>query len=229
MRILNHSAVVILSFLLGSGSAAVARGQKFLGSQNVAAKAAVSYPATIPVEQEEEKAPASSEATEAKSVPGEASTSNQANSPDPRQVILAAKRVAVVGMSGAREEVCLGPSSVCPDGKGAKKRTEGALRKWGRFTLVEDPGEADLVLVAIEGNSSEAGITVGSSYGVPWAELLVFKGPGPVARNAQYLWQGSATAALLWAYPPTGRLVKMFRKAVEKAEKSAPAVSPDRP
>lgn len=122
----------------------------------------------------------------------------------PWQTILAAKTVAVIGMDEYGKR-CAKPPFPC--GKRAKKPTEMSLRKWGRFTLLKDPREADLVVVAMESTY------LGSDEDQTWAQLRVFKGPltpallatlqkklaaqlgvytGPVAleKDPELLWEG---------------------------------------
>jgi hypothetical protein len=67
----------------------------------------------------------------------------------PGHPILSARTVCVVGEFGT--VVGELPDRLGPNPASAKKQVEKVLRKWGRFTLVEDPEQADVVLVVVEG------------------------------------------------------------------------------
>ena len=163
------------------------------------------------------------------SVPGENKPAEFTSVPPngittPQQVVAAAKTVSVGGLLGAKATLCLGPSwGGCPSAGGAKKRVEKSLRKWGRFTLVEDQTKADLVLVVVEGMGRPRLL---NGPGTPWATLQVFQGPGPVAEGADPLWKASATPSLLWNFPPTEQLVKELRKDVEQGQNSRISTGP---
>jgi hypothetical protein len=109
-------------------------------------------------------------------VQAEAAVLNQVDTPEPWRTILAAKTVAVIGMSETGKKC---PKPPYPCGKRAREQTELALQKYGHFNLVNDPSEADLVMVAME-----------TLYTDPvrdqsWAQLRVFKGPASPAFLAQ--------------------------------------------
>ncbi len=120
----------------------------------------------------------------------------------------------------------------------AKKQVEKAIRKWGRFTLVEDPEQADLVLVVFEGTKKQT-----YSYSVEhpkWYEkdrktetfnslvdrLLVFKGGKTSKADTTPLWDsgeieyGSFADVLRLRMPATATAIK-FRKFVEALEKGS--------
>jgi hypothetical protein len=130
--------------------------------------------------------------------------SSQTKPPDLPQAILAAKTVAVIGVDGYGKKC---PQPPFPCAKRPREQTQNSLRKWGRFTLVEDPSKADLVVVAMESQY------VTRTEDETWAQLRVFKGPvtptflaqvqeelgaqlrvytGPVAweKQPQPLWEG---------------------------------------
>ena len=157
----------------------------------------------------------------------------------PRPAILAAKTVAVMGAWGEPEMpgklgkivIALGTASdVVADAKGepiehsgsyeadpttAQQKVKDSIRKWGRFTVLDDPTEADLVLVVVVREYSKFGAQLCSS------ELLVFPGGGIPDQNSVALWQSGDTKAL-WGmaceYAAT-KATRKFQKYVQELEK----------
>jgi len=88
-----------------------------------------------------------------------------------------------------------------------------AVRKWGRFAVVDDHAEADLVLVIVEWNE----LTKWGKNLQCHDRLLVFPGGTVPTRDSQPLWQiedgqwGGCSAA--------ARPLKDLRKELEQAEK----------
>jgi len=99
---------------------------------------------------------------------GETAIPTQAYAPEPWRTILAAKTVAVIGMDEQGKKC---PKPPFPCGRRAREQTELSLRKWGRFSLVGNPAEAELVMVAMES------FYVDPARDQTWAQLRVFKGP----------------------------------------------------
>src|SRR5579864_4001088 len=62
--------------------------------------------------------------------------------------IVSAKTINVMAQQGTS-----GTARIRPNARRAKAQVEEALRKWGRYQLVESPAEADLVLIVVEGNA----------------------------------------------------------------------------
>jgi hypothetical protein len=105
---------------------------------------------------------------------------DQSEAEKSQHLILSAKTVCVVGELGAVTD----KPQDWPNPASAKKQVEKVIRKWGRFALVQDSEQADLVLVVV----------VGTEEDVDWSEdppkdktylvdrLLVFKG-GKIPRE----------------------------------------------
>jgi len=89
-----------------------------------------------------------------------------------------------------------------------------AIAQWGRFTVVGDPGKADLILVIVEGNRNS-----GVREGVLTERLLVSR--GGIERTAP-LWQSNSHDGGMRDYRPVGKTVEEFRAAVEEYEKRIP-------
>ncbi len=149
-----------------------------------------------------------------------------------RHPILSAKTVNVVCELGA-----VVPGDYHPYPADAKKRVEKAIRKWGRFTLVEDPEQADLVLVVVEGTKKYTDSVENpkwyqkkrESWNVLVDRLLVFKG-GKTSKadtTATLLWDsgeievGSFADVFRPRMPATATAIK-FRKLVEALENERP-------
>jgi hypothetical protein len=158
------------------------------------------------------------------------------------QAILAAKTVAVMGAWGEWEKpgtfgkivMLLGDVSVrmedAREGRNpgggrrsqriyeadpptAARKVEDTLRKWGRFTVVDDPGKSDLVLLVVVRHHSKFGITLVSN------ELLVFPAGGVPNQNSRLLWQSGDTKAAS-GFAAT-KVTKKFQKHVEELEKKS--------
>jgi hypothetical protein len=142
-----------------------------------------------------------------------------------RQGIPAAKTVAVLGAWGELEMpgtfgkiVTLlgamsggGGGSYEADPATAKLKVENIIRKWGRFSVLDDPTKADLVLVVVVRRSRKFGPETRSN------ELLVFPGGGFPDENSVALWQSGDTKAL-WGYAAT-KVAKKFQQYVQELEK----------
>ncbi len=93
-----------------------------------------------------------------------------------------------------------------------KEKVEVALRKWGRFNITDDPTNADLVLLVIEGNHLKLGI-----LGQLYDNLLVFPGGSLPDQNSAPLWQGEAKEG--FKVLPATKVTEKFQKYVEDLEK----------
>lgn len=131
---------------------------------------------------------------------------------DPRQALLAAKTVAVLSVWRQRTPGDVRPHEADPPR--VKQMVEDAIRKWRRFTVLDDPGEADLVLLVIS-HGSPAMQSVGSN------ELLVYRGGGIPGPDSVALWRSGNTGSPLWGYPAT-KVATKFREYVQELEKKAP-------
>jgi hypothetical protein len=89
-----------------------------------------------------------------------------------------------------------------------------AIAQWGRFTVVGDPGKADLILVIVEGNRSS-----GIREGVLTEKLLILRG-GPQRRPP--LWESNSHDGGIRDYRPVAKTVDEFRAAVGEYEKNIP-------
>lgn len=143
--------------------------------------------------------------------------------------VLSAKTVFVVARVGT-----VGAGKYTPDANRAKSQVEKALRKWGRYELASSAEKADIVMIITEGHTG----TYGSVYGAPGGNLgsgggsggpvntvafdvlsdtLAIYKAGAVDENEPPLWKATETGDDFdW---PAERVIKKFRKAVEKAAK----------
>ncbi len=159
----------------------------------------------------------------------------------PAQAILAAKTAAVMGAWGEPEMpgtlgnivIVLGAASKAAEerrerrkGKStgpaerqqweadpatAKQKVEDAIRKWGRFTVLDDPTKADLVLLVVVRSHMKFGAEVRSD------ELFAFPGGGIPDRNSVALWQSGDTKAA-WGFAAT-KVTRKFQEYVQGLEK----------
>lgn len=150
-----------------------------------------------------------------------------------RQVILSAKTTSVVGVRR------LWRSSLA-DPVAAKKRVEKRVRKWGRFTVVDDPTQADLVLVIIEGtndHTNDGSCNHDDDESFHWflpsgcesdgkvtyrltARLRVFRGADFSKPDPTPLWDsGEIENFSYFISAPAARALGLFRKFVKALEK----------
>lgn len=138
--------------------------------------------------------------------------------PDPIDILLSAKTVVVLGDVGWREDLWLwgGPS---PDK--SQKRLEQELQKWGRFQMVSDVAEADLIVLLIEGSRQARGIggVLGGLGGTRaprmYAQLIIFKG-GQLPKKFEHpLWQADEDAGM-FSTSAAGKVVTRFRRHIEQ-------------
>lgn len=138
---------------------------------------------------------------------------------EPGLTLASAERVYLDARLGTAIEPGFGPHSSHPSGRGApnagraREGLERAIAKWGRFTVVDDPVTADLVLVIVEGNRNS-----GVREGVLTEKLLVARGGADKVK----LWESSSHEGGVRDYRPVAKTVDEFRAAVEEYEKKIP-------
>ena len=132
--------------------------------------------------------------------------------------LISAKTVYVLARIGT-----VGHGKRRPDDKRAKSQITKALRKWGRYQVVDDTSKADLVLIVTEGDAGTYAqdIAVGGNVMVAALDelsdtLAVYKG-GAADESEGPLWKATETGDD-WDWP-ADRVIKKFRKAVEKASR----------
>lgn len=122
---------------------------------------------------------------------------------------------------------------VMPDDRHAVQNVQSAIEKWGRYKLVYNRGEADLVMVVRTGRLAEVkggvqvgtqrvgdttsrshGSAIGGEVGDPQDTLEVYM--ASQGTNGPPLWRGRAPGGLK---APEMRLVKELRLKVEAPEK----------
>lgn len=135
---------------------------------------------------------------------------------DPRQVLVSAKSVAIFSRLGEMAQT--GRLMWDPNPDKAKDKLEKAVRAWGRLTVVDNPADADLVLMIVEGNRSSF-LKEGELYEV----LLAYPGGSSESTPSKPLWQQEAKEGL--GGRPADKLLERFRKYVEGLEKSLPATA----
>lgn len=145
-----------------------------------------------------------------------AQTSMLAPKPDAKteQLLAGARTVALFGELGyvAETGIALNPSA-----EKAQQSLEKEVRKWGRFTVVENPAKADLVLVLYAGNRAAGGGGVFAT-----AQLVVFPG-GPVPKRGDIpFWNEDASGSLL-SPAATPKVIAKFRAYLENLDKTISA------
>lgn len=152
--------------------------------------------------------------------PAPSGSGNAAPPMTQEQLLISAKAVALEGGVGYTAFYGIG---LRPSSDKSRRLLEKEIRKWGRFSVVEDVSKADLVLVLLEGNRS-----VGEDDFVRTARLDVFPGGSPRRRGDTPLWEGNESGnSLLWT-SGVPKVVGKFRAFVEGLEKTTPRVDPTR-
>ena len=100
-----------------------------------------------------------------------------------------------------------------PSVERAQAGLRDAIAKWGRFTIVDAPEKADLVLVIVEGNRT-SGIRAGAL-----TERLLVSAGGPDSEESALLWQSNSHDGGVRDYRPIAKTVDEFRAAVEEYDK----------
>jgi len=130
--------------------------------------------------------------------------------------VLTAKTVFVTARVGSE-----GAGKYSPDAKRAKQQAEKLLRHWGRYQLVDAQRKADLVILIIEGEINTYDWVYGRGISFESAQtltdtLMVYKAASFDEAKGP-LWKRTESGDD-WDWPAE-RVIKKFRKAVEKASK----------
>lgn len=155
---------------------------------------------------------AESQAANSPAQTGPAATTNSKE-----QILVSARKVALLGALGhvAQWGLALNPSE-----KKAQELLEKEVRKWGRFTIVDDPAQADLVLVLFEGNRAAGGGGV-----IRTARLSVVPGGQPPKRGDLPLWDEDASGSIL-GRSGAPKVIAKFRAYLETLDKTVVAPPP---
>jgi hypothetical protein len=131
--------------------------------------------------------------------------------------ILQAKKVMVILRSD---------SVAGPQGEEKEESIEKEIKKWGRFTLVDNPADADLLLVGVL--FMEPGGLRPYDFHI-FENLLIFKGgtKSPDWKTVP-LWTAMQGQALFWP-PPGTQMVRWLRKQMERQEARSISPVPARP
>jgi len=144
-----------------------------------------------------------------------AGTAAQAPTMSREQLLSSARKVALIGAVGHVAEYGI---AMNPSAKKAQESLEKEVGKWGRFTVVESPVQADLVLFLFEGNRA-----AGGGGTIRTARLAVFPGGPPPKRGDVPLWDGDASGGIL-ATSGAPKVIAKFRAYLEDLDKTVPAV-----
>jgi|GEM_PF-6184082 hypothetical protein len=123
-----------------------------------------------------------------------------------RPEILQARRVMVL----LRTDEVAGPK-----GEEKEKSVEQEIKKWGRFSIVDNPGDADLIFVCVKYLDT-------SSKNMPvYENLLIFKGGiGSPDWPNMPLWNAMQIEAM-FAPAPGKQMTRWLRKQIEDREKQS--------
>jgi superkiller protein 3 len=148
--------------------------------------------------------------------PAPAAATEQRSEQKDQQLLRNAKRVALIGTTGyiAATGVALNPSA-----KKAQESLEKEVKKWGRFTVVTDPLQADIVLVLAEGNRA-----AGGGGTIRTARLTVFPGGPPPKRGEIPLWDEQANGSI-FATSGAPKVLSQFRSYLEDLDHRLPALT----
>jgi hypothetical protein len=150
-------------------------------------------------------------------VPGSIPASSGApNSPRSKeQILVSARKVALIGTVG---HVAQWGLALNPNEKKAQEILNKEVAKWGRFIVIDNPAQADLVLVLMEGNRAAGGGGV-----IRTARLVVETGGKPPKPGDIPLWDGDASGSIL-ATSGAPKVIARFRAYLENLDKTVPAV-----
>jgi tetratricopeptide (TPR) repeat protein len=134
--------------------------------------------------------------------------------PTPEQTLVSAKKVVLIGGLGyvAANGIVKGMN---PSEKKAQEYLEKEIGKWGRFTVIDDPAKADLVLVLFEGNRSQ-----GRGGVIRTAMLVVFPGGPPPKRGDIPIWRDDENGGALIPTTAAPKVVGKLRSHIENLEKT---------
>lgn len=124
--------------------------------------------------------------------------------------LLQARKVALIGETGQR---MMDRGWANPNGERGREKLLKVLTKWGRYEIVKDPTDADLVLVLTE---FQKNINIMKRANLV-AELKVYRGGATPTEQTPVLWSGDASENFR-RMPATG-VGEKFRDHVMKLEK----------
>jgi hypothetical protein len=124
--------------------------------------------------------------------------------------LLQARKVALIGETGKR---MMDRGWANPNGERGRQKLVDVLTKWGRYEIVENPTDADLVLVLTE---FQKNINIMKRANLV-AELKVYRGGEVPTEQTPVLWSGDASESFR-RMPATG-VGEKFRDHVMKLEK----------
>jgi hypothetical protein len=107
-----------------------------------------------------------------------------------------------------------------PTAEKAKESLEKEIRDWGRFTIVDEPSIADLVLVMFEGNRS-----YGASDIIRTARLEVYPASTPRRRGDIPLWRASENGSSILPTSAAPKVARKLRAFLEDLDKNTPPLS----
>jgi len=136
---------------------------------------------------------------------------------DFQRLLVSARKVALGARLGTAETT--GPMWVNPNASDAKAEMEKAVHSWGRFTIVRQPQQADLVLVIVE-ETKRSGFWRKNKM---FEQLLVYAGGSPPRHAAVPLWQRQAEVKT--PNRAIGMLIDLLRGEIETSEKRALAIA----
>ncbi len=145
--------------------------------------------------------------------PDKQTTQMTSATPNAIDILLSAKTVAAVGDVGWREDVWLWGGS---SREKSQKHLEQELQRWGRFKVVPDVAEADLVVLLIEGSRQRSVLGgLGGKSPRAYSQLIVFKGGQLPKKFEKPLWQADEDAGM-FSTSAAGKIVARFRQHVEQ-------------
>lgn len=122
-------------------------------------------------------------------------------------VLVNARTIAVIGLTGPRLMDRLWAN---PDGRRAQQKVEAVLRDWRKYEVVDDPAQADLVLLVIESQKNLSLFKLANLV----AELRVYCRGQTITASTPTLWSGEA-AERFGKLPSTG-VAESFRDYVAR-------------
>src|SRR5512146_173626 len=150
----------------------------------------------------------------------------KAKKPNFPKLIVTARYVLVTSWYGDQYQM-----RIPPEDRQAINNVQEAVQKWGRYTLVYKPEDADLIFVVRKGRvasltggvrlgagSEGAGVgsIAGTEMGNPGDTLLVYDARSPGGADKPALWKSIERGGL---EPPEMRAIAKLRKEVEEAAK----------
>jgi hypothetical protein len=125
--------------------------------------------------------------------------------PESTAVLVHARTVAVIGLTGPRLMDRLWAN---PDGRRAQQKVEGVLRDWRKYEVVYDPAQSDLVLLIIESQKNLSPFKLANLV----AELRVYRRGQTITPSTPTLWSGEAAES--FRKLPSTRVAEKFRDHV---------------